>query len=72
MIDGISSAVDSWHLGAAPVRPTPSSFSKLLRGRGCDDATAVGLASCRSDLVSLSDSVHSCPMGQSLVIAEYG
>ena len=32
--------------------------SKLLRGRGYDDATAVGLASFRSDLASLPDSVQ--------------
>ena len=53
-MDSIWSAVDSWHLEAAPVGADPrAAFSKLLRGRVCDDAAAVVFASHRSDLVTL-------------------
>ena len=71
MVDGTSSAVDSWHLEAAPAGPSPrAAFSKLLRGRGYGDATAVGLASYFGDLVSLPGSVHGCPLVHSLVSGE--
>ena len=38
--------------------------------RGYDDATAVGLSFCSTDLVSLPVSVHGCSMVQSLVFGE--
>ena len=59
-MDCISSAVASWHLEAAPVGPNP-----LAACRGAAD-----LASCRSDLVSLPNSLHGCTMVQSLVSGE--
>ena len=43
VIHFISSDVDSWHWDEAPARASPrAAFSKLLRGRGYDDAVAAG------------------------------